>query len=59
MGLFKRFLQSEDGFAAVEYAALVGAMAIISAMAVDAIDGAIDYIVDNLDVTRSTIPLTK
>jgi Flp pilus assembly pilin Flp len=59
MGLFKRFLQSEDGFAAVEYAALVSALAIVSAMTVDAVDVAIDRLVEHLDVTKTTIPLTK
>jgi len=59
MGLFKKFLHSEDGFVAVEYAALIGAMAIVSTMAAGMLEGLIDRMVDNLDLRRSSLPITK
>lgn len=59
MGLFKKFLRSEDGFVAVEYAALIGAMVIASTMAADMLDGLIDRLSDDLDLRRSTLPIIK
>lgn len=59
MGLFKKFLRSEDGFVVVEYAALVGAMVIVSTMAANMLDGLIDRLSNDLDLRRSTLPIIK
>lgn len=60
MDIIKKFLRSEEGFAAVEYAALAGALAVVSTMAVDALEtvlGAID--IDLLDPKKVAPPVTK
>ncbi len=59
MGLFKDFLRSEDGFVAAEYAALVGALAIVSAMAVDAVEGLFENILERLDLQRAALPSAR
>ena len=59
MGLFKKFLRSEDGFVAVEYAALLGAMVIAGTMAADILDGLIERLSDDLDLRRSSLPIAK
>ena len=46
MGIVKAFLRSEDGFTAVEYAAIAGCMAMISVMIAETIAQQLRPVID-------------
>ncbi|MHB2168118.1 Flp family type IVb pilin [Alsobacter sp. R-9] len=46
MGIVKAFLRSEDGFTAVEYAAIAGCMAMISVMIAETLAQQLQPVID-------------